>query len=110
MVMSNRGTAWWAATEQGVALHRHRVRVKALVNAYGFRNPCCFGSVATGTAGADSDIDLIVESGSQRFDPAVLDRLADELGTIVRFPVDVITWEFAHDNVRRAATRQAKKI
>ncbi|WP_136192082.1 MULTISPECIES: nucleotidyltransferase family protein [Actinomyces] len=53
------------ATPETVALRRlvlaHRDEFIALLARYGATNPRLFGSVARGTADADSDIDILVE-------------------------------------------------
>jgi predicted nucleotidyltransferase len=47
------------------ALGAHREALRQLVSRYGLSRPRVFGSVATGTDGEDSDLDLLVEPAAQ---------------------------------------------
>jgi uncharacterized protein len=42
-------------------LRAHRAEINAIADRYGIRNVRVFGSVARGTATADSDLDLLVD-------------------------------------------------
>jgi uncharacterized protein len=64
---------------------------RPLLDRYGVARIGVFGSVARGDAGPDSDVDLLVE-----FDPARVPGweffgLAEELGAVLKRPVDVVT-------------------
>jgi uncharacterized protein len=70
----------------GRRLTRNRKKILEAIAAYGIRNVRVFGSVARGTDGPDSDIDLLVDlpAGTSLFTLARLENdLADLLGTKV---------------------------
>jgi len=94
---------WWdggsnmdvvSAAESQSNLRDHlvarRQEIHAAVARHGGRRVRLFGSVARGDETAGSDIDLLVdfEPGSSLFD---LQRLADELQTLLGQAVDVIS-------------------
>lgn len=76
-------------SELGRRLTRNRRRVLDLAGAYGARNIRVFGSVARGTDGPDSDVDLLAEipTGTSLFDLA---RLELDLGELLGTKVDVV--------------------
>ena len=98
------------ASEQGRALRKHRKAVFAKIKQYGYHSPYCFGSVARGDAGPESDIDILVDMDRNAYDPAALYRLADELEAIVGFPFDVANLEFMRESVRKKVVREATKF
>jgi len=65
--------------------------IEALCRRYGVRELALFGSAARGSAGADSDVDLLVE-----FAPDVsvgfmtLSRMQRELAALLGRPVDLV--------------------
>lgn len=73
----------------GRAVHRHAEEIREVLSRHGLRNPRLFGSVARGTEGAESDIDLLVEV------PAgvgllTLGRCQAELQQLLGAPVDLV--------------------
>ncbi len=68
---------------------RNRKRINEVAAAHGARHPRLFGSAARGTAGPDSDVDLIVDldAGRTLFDLAALRA---ELERILGTSVDVV--------------------
>lgn len=84
------------------SLRRKRRSIIDLCRRHGASRPRVFGSVAHGTARADSDIDLLVtlDAGRTYFDVAALhDDLADLLGR----PVDVLTDGAIHGRLEHIA-------
>jgi len=90
-------------------LREHREAIRDVLDRYGASNPRLFGSIAQGTAGPDSDIDLLLDlsaegSGSR------LSRLAGirlELEELLEIPVDVACEELLKDRVSESARSQA---
>jgi hypothetical protein len=76
-------------------LHHHRRRIHELCASHGASNPRIVGSVARGTATADSDIDLVVdiEPGRTLLDIAALH---DDLVDLLAVEIDVITSGAVH--------------
>lgn len=75
---------------RAAALRRRRPRLLGAARRHGVGNVRVFGSVARGTAGSESDIDLLVElqPGRTLLDLVAFRRDAEE---ILGFPVDVAT-------------------
>ncbi|WP_082957727.1 nucleotidyltransferase family protein [Mycobacterium sp. E802] len=90
-------------------LRSHSAEIHDVLDRYGASNPRLFGSVARGTAGPDSDIDILIDLsgpglGSQ------LSRLSGirlELEELLHSQVDVAYEELLKDGVSEAARRQA---
>jgi predicted nucleotidyltransferase len=90
-------------------LREHREAIRDVLARYGASNPRLFGSIAQGTAGPDSDIDLLLDltaegSGSR------LSRLSGirlELEELLKIPVDVVCEELLKDRVSESARSQA---
>ena len=88
-------------------LREHREAISDVLAKYGASNPRLFGSIAQGTAGSDSDIDLLLDltaegSGSR------LSRLSGirlELEELLKLPVDVVCEELLKDSVRQPLIR-----
>lgn len=83
-------------------LRRRRVIIERLCAEHGARSPRIFGSVASGTARAGSDVDFLVamEPGRTYFDVAALhDALEAHLGV----PVDVLTEGALHGRLAHVA-------
>ena len=73
----------------GRRLARNRRRVLATARAYGARDVRVFGSVARGTDGPDSDIDLLVEL-PEAVSLFTLARLERDLAELLGAKVDVV--------------------
>lgn len=90
-------------------LREHREAIRNVLARYGASNPRLFGSIAQGTAGPDSDVDLLLDlaaegSGSR------LSRLSGirlELEELLKLPVDVVCEELLKEPVSESARRQA---
>ena len=76
---------------------------------YGASNPRLFGSIAHGNAGADSDIDLLLDLAPEGSDSR-LSRLSGirlELEKLLKMPVDVACEDLLKDGVSESARRRA---
>ncbi|MDQ1308433.1 MAG: uncharacterized protein QG671_4267 [Actinomycetota bacterium] len=76
---------------------------------YGASNPRLFGSIAQGTAGPDSDIDLLLELDAEGSGSRLL-RLSGirlKLEELLQMPVDVACEELLKDGMSRLARDQA---
>jgi predicted nucleotidyltransferase len=84
-------------------------QILALAAKYGASNVRIFGSVANGTADANSDIDFLVdmEKGRSLFD---LGGLLVELQELFNRKVDVVTEKGLRDRIRERVIRQAIEI
>lgn len=90
-------------------VREHREAIRAVLARYGASNPRLFGSVVQGTAGPDSDVDILLDlsahgSGSR------LSRLAGirlELEQLLEMPVDVVCEELLEEGVSESARSQA---
>lgn len=87
-------------------LRGKRDEILRVAAAYGARNVRVFGSVARGEAGADSDVDLLVEMEPGR---SLLDRIAlmQDLEDLLGRKVDVVTEPSLHWYIRDRVIRQA---
>lgn len=89
-------------------LREHREEIGDVLARYGASNPRLFGSVAQGTAGPDSDVDILLDisevgSGSR------LSRLSGirlELEQLLQMPVDVAYDGLLKHDVSGSARRQ----
>ena len=90
-------------------LKEKRDQVLALVTKHGARNPRVFGSVARGEAGAESDIDLLVdmEEGRSLLD---LSALILDLQDLLGIKVDVVTEDGLYWLLRRRILKEAKPL
>lgn len=88
-----------------------RAELRAVLEKYGATNPRLFGSVARGDAGAESDIDILVD-----LDPAggnVLFRvggLSEEFREILGHKVDIFSPELLREPVSQAALSDAVSL
>jgi len=92
---------------QDVERHRHAILDAAA--RHGARNVRVFGSVARGEDRPDSDIDLLVEMADDR---SLLDLVAleQELETLLRRPVDVLTEQSLAPSLRQRVTAGARAL
>jgi predicted nucleotidyltransferase len=91
------------------ALRGHRAEIAGVLAKYGASNPRLFGSVAQGTAGPDSDIDILLDvpengHGSRL---ARLSGIQIELEELLRLPVDVAFEELLKDGVAGSARQHS---
>ena len=85
---------------------KQKEQILALAAKYGARHVRVFGSVARGTADADSDIDFLVdvEDGRSLLD---LGGLLIELETLLGHKVDVITPAGLRTRIRQRVLKEA---
>ena len=83
-----------------------REQILRLASKYGARNVRIFGSVARGEAGADSDLDLLVELEAGR---SLLDHVAliQDLEDLLGRKVDVVTERALHWYIRDQVLAEA---
>ena len=83
-----------------------REEILRLASKYGARNVRIFGSVARGEAGADSDLDLLVELEAGR---SLLDHVAliQDLEDLLGRKVDVVTERALHWYIRDRVLAEA---
>lgn len=88
-------------------VERNRSAILGVAARHGARNVRVFGSVARGDDRPGSDIDLLVEMASDR---SLLDLVAleQELETLLRRPVDVVTEESLAPSIRQRIAAQAQ--
>ena len=100
------------STYSGRALDRlreHRGAIRDVLTKYGASNPRLFGSIVQGTAGPDSDVDLLLDLSAEG-PGSRLSRLSGirlELEELLNMPVDVACEELLKDRVSESARRQA---
>ena len=84
-------------------------QILALAAKYGASNVRIFGSVALGTADADSDIDFLVdmEKGRSLFD---LGGLLMDLQELLNRKVDVVTEKGLRERIRETVLSQAVRL
>jgi len=90
-------------------LREHREAIRVVLAKYGASNPRLFGSIAQGTAGPESDIDLLLTLTAEG-PGSRLSRLSGirlELEELLEIPVDVVCEELLKDRVSESARRQA---
>ncbi|GHG46314.1 hypothetical protein GCM10011331_06270 [Flavimobilis marinus] len=76
-------------SERMAKLRRHRRAILAAAHRHGAANLAVFGSVAAGTDGPTSDIDLLVDIDVRTRGLMPILELQDELETLLREKVDV---------------------
>jgi predicted nucleotidyltransferase len=89
-------------------LREHREEIGDVLARYGASNPRLFGSVAEGTAGPDSDIDILLDL-SDAAPGSRLSRLSGirlELEQLLQMPVDVAYDGLLKHGVSEAARQQ----
>ena len=93
------------------ALTVHRGRIGEVLDRYGATNPRLFGSVARGDAGADSDLDLLVDliPGAGN-DLLRVSGLAEELSELLGVGVDVVAAPLLRDKVSATALVDAVAV
>ena len=90
-------------------LREHREAIREVLAKYGASNPRLFGSIAQGTAGPDSDVDLLLDLTAEGPGSRLL-RLSGirlELEELLNIPVDVACEELLKDRVSESARSQA---
>ncbi|GAA4464061.1 nucleotidyltransferase domain-containing protein [Nemorincola caseinilytica] len=75
-------------------IEQHLPAIKQLMLRYGVERAYLFGSAAKGTMTADSDVDLIIRFPDSMHYTTYSDNyfaLADDLETLLKRPVDLVT-------------------
>lgn len=87
-------------------LDRYRDDILRLVDHHGAHNVRIFGSVVRGQAGAESDLDFLVEFDTDR---SLLDRIAlmQDLKDLLGIDVDVVTPRSLHRDLQAQILRDA---
>jgi predicted nucleotidyltransferase len=90
-------------------LREHHGAIRDVLTKYGASNPRLFGSIAQGTAGPDSDIDLLLDlsAGGRGSRLSRLSGIRLELEELLNMPVDVACEELLKDRVSESARSQA---
>jgi predicted nucleotidyltransferase len=86
-----------------------RSAILDLARIHGAKNVRVFGSVARSEAGADSDIDFLVdlEAGRNIFD---LGELLADLRDLLNSPVDLVESSCLHPHIRDRVLAEAKPL
>jgi predicted nucleotidyltransferase len=84
------------------ALHGHEAEVREIATRNGATRVHVFGSVAKGTDGIESDLDLLVEPGP---DTSLFDlyQMEDEISELLGIEVDVVSARTASDEMLASA-------
>ena len=92
-----------------LALARHRVAIRAIVQSHRAQNARVFGSVLSGTDLDDSDLDILVDPTPQTtlFD---IGAIRHELLKLLGVPVDVVTPNALPDSFRASVLATARPI
>lgn len=81
------------------SIKNNKRAILSIAEKYGVENLRIFGSVAEGTAGVDSDIDILVDRGSYNGSLMTHVRMAQELEAVLGTSVDVVFSDSLKDNV-----------
>ena len=86
-------------------IQKRRDAIVAIARSHGADNLRVFGSVVSGNAHADSDLDLLVTMTPQS---SLLDRIAiiQELEELLHIKVDVVNEKALHQSIRRTVLEQ----
>lgn len=90
-------------------LRSRRADIIALAERYGASNVRVFGSVARGEAGADSDIDLLVNLPSG-YTLLKLSGLVRSLRELLGYPVEVASADHLREEMRESILRDAQPL
>jgi predicted nucleotidyltransferase len=85
-------------------------RLAAVCERYGIARLMIFGSVARGTAGPASDVDVLYELRPGRRLGWEIEDLADELSEVFGRPVDLVSRNALHERMRSAVLREAQPL
>jgi len=92
-----------------VRLRENREAIRDVLARYGASNPRLFGSIARGTAGPDSDVDILLglASGGSGSRLSRLSGIRLELEELLMMPVDVACEDLLKNGVSESARKQA---
>lgn len=85
-------------------------RLAAVCEQYGIGALMIFGSVARGTAGPTSDVDVLYELRPGRRLGWEIEDLADELSDVFGRRVDLVSRAGLHERVRAAVLAEAQPV
>lgn len=85
-------------------------RLAELCERYGIARLLVFGSVARGTAGPDSDIDVLYELRPGRRLGWEIEQLNDELAGVLGRPVDLVSAAALHRRLRDTVLSEARML
>jgi predicted nucleotidyltransferase len=85
-------------------------RLAALCERYGIGSLMIFGSVARGTAGPGSDVDVLYDLRPGRRLGWEIEDLADELSEVLGRPVDLVSRSALHARLRGAVLAEAQPL
>jgi len=85
-------------------------RLAEICDRYGIAELEVFGSSARGTAGPDSDVDILYTVREGRRLGWEIEDLADELSALVGRPVDLVSRRALHPLLRRDVLAEARTL
>jgi uncharacterized protein len=85
-------------------------RLAAVCERYGVGTLMVFGSVARGTAGTASDVDVLYELRPGRRLGWEIEDLTDELSEVFGRPVDLVSRAALHQRMRAAVLAEAQPL
>ena len=91
------------------AVLAHREEILRIAARHGATNVRVFGSVARGTAGPESDLDLLVDVGPKTT-PWFPGGLMADLEELLGFQVDVATEKTLHRRIRDRVLAEARPL
>jgi uncharacterized protein len=86
------------------------VRLAAICDRYGIGALWIFGSFARGTAGPDSDVDLLYVLRPGRRLGWDIEQLSDELAELFGRPVDLVSRKALHELLRPSVLADAQEL
>lgn len=87
-----------------------REKIQEIAARHGAFNVRVFGSVATGRADRDSDLDLLVDYDREKISPWFPVRLVRALESFLDIKVDVVTVEGLKDRIRDRVARESLNL
>jgi uncharacterized protein len=85
-------------------------RLASVCSRYGIARLMIFGSVARGTAGPSSDVDILYELLPGRRLGWEIEDLTDELSELFGRPVDLLSRAALHDRLRATVLAEARPL
>jgi len=93
-----------------IGVHVDQVRLAEICDRYGIGALWIFGSFARGTAGPDSDVDLLYALRPGRRLGWDIEQLSDELGELFGHPVDLVSRKALHELLRPSVLTDAQEF
>jgi predicted nucleotidyltransferase len=93
-----------------VDLNIDPVRLAEICDRYGIGALWIFGSFARGTAGPDSDVDLLYVLRPGRRLGWDIEQLSDELAELLGRPVDLVSRKALHERLRPSVLAEAQEF